>query len=41
MTVFSAGASKDLAIIVGGSLLAAVIVNLPAFVALARLWVES
>jgi hypothetical protein len=41
MTVFSAVASKDLALIVVGSLAAAVIVNLPTLAALARLWLES
>ncbi len=41
MTVFSATASRDLVIIVVGSLIAAVVVNIPSIVALARLWVES
>lgn len=41
MTVFSAAASRDLALIVVASLGAAVVVNLPGIVALVRLWVES
>lgn len=41
MTIFSASAGRDLAIIVFTSLLAAVIANLPTLFALARLWVES
>lgn len=41
MTVFSATASKELAIIVGASIGAAILVNLPTAFALVRLWVES
>lgn len=41
MTVFSAAASKDLAIIVGSSLIAAVAVNLSPIISLIRLWLES
>jgi hypothetical protein len=41
MTVFSASAGRDLALIVVTSLAAAVIVNLPALAALVRIWVES
>lgn len=41
MTVFSAAAGRDLAIIVAASLAAAIIVNLGPIFVLVRMWVES
>lgn len=41
MTVFSAAAGRDLAIIAAASLVMAILVNLGPIFALVRMWVES